>query len=158
MKLEMPGRVNNVDFADFHFENHGWNYEVAKDIAAVLLAFTDLDDIRGFNDVEDVYYDSTVGTGGDMNMRCRNIGIQRVLLATLLASYSQKQHSHCYVSVFEYRCVVDLLAYLENDYWPADHQIRQIEKSIALLKQFVAEFRQAYVRVEPGFVFELIKT
>jgi hypothetical protein len=158
MKFEMPGQIKDVDFADFHFEDHGWNYEVAKDIAAVLLSFSDIDDVRGYNDVEGVYYDSTVGTGGNMNMRCNSIGIQRVLLATLLASYSQKQHSHCYVSVFEYRCIVNLLAYLEDDYWPSEHQIKQMEKNIGLLKEFVTEFKQAYIQVEPGFVFELIKT
>jgi hypothetical protein len=46
MKLEMPGAVKDVDFADFHFENHGWNYEVAKDISAVLLSFVDLDKVE----------------------------------------------------------------------------------------------------------------
>ena len=158
MKIQMPEVIRDVDFADFHFEGHGWNYAVARDMATMLLAFSDIDDIRGFNDVEDVYYDSTVGTGGNMNMRCTSRGIQRVLLAALFASYAQKQHSHCHISLFEYRCVVDLLTYLQDEYWPADHMIKQMQHNIDLLKEFVAEFRTAYTKVEPGFLLEIIKT
>ena len=156
-EFKLPGHIESVDFDYFTFEGHGFNHDIARELCTVLMAYTNIDDLHGFNNVEGVYYDSAVGTGGSMNFKCESVGIQRACLASLFASYSQRQYHTCSLTIYEYRCMRDLLNYLEEDYWPAEHRVALVDQNIRVLKECCNEFERAYVRVEPGFLFDIIK-
>jgi hypothetical protein len=59
----MPGNTPVVDFDYFHFEGVGYNFDIAKELALLLIDNVDVDELKGiFNDME--VWDSSVGTGG----------------------------------------------------------------------------------------------
>lgn len=157
-QIKLPGHIDlNIDFDDLRFENHGFNYQVAKEISAILMANLNIDDLRGlYNDDGPWTFDSTVGTGGSMNMRCANLAQQRALLASHLSSYAKRQYNHCYLSVYEYRCLKELLIELRDD-GVAPHRERIHNEDIALLQECCQQFAKELAEQDPTFLMEVIK-
>ena len=147
-----------VDFDYFHFDESAYNYKRAEQLAIVLMAHTNIDDLHGFNDDEDKFWSSTVGTGGNgMNMPCSSQGAQRACLASHFSSYAQRQYQSCYLALAEYECLKDLLTYLEEDYNPAPHREKICNENIMLLEQVCRKFEVEYTKQVPGFLFTLLK-
>jgi len=90
-------------------------------------------------------------------MQCNSVGVQRALLAANFASYAQKQYKSCWISIHEYNCIAEVLKYLRDDYYPADHRKQIVDSNIAIMEEFCSEFRKAYAQVEPSFLFEVLK-
>ena len=144
-----------VDFDYFHFPEN--NHIVAQKLAVVLMAFTDIDQLHGIHE-DDESWPSTVGTGGSgWNYACPSRAAQRSCLASLFGSYVYQRHQSCHMGLPEYQCLKDLLRYLEEEYNPRDHQYKLINEGIEAIKMTCQCFEQAYLKEEPGFLFEIIK-
>jgi hypothetical protein len=158
-QIKMPGESPVVDFDYFRFSETAYNYNHARDLAVLLMAHVNIDDLHGFNDEEGVYFPSTVGTGGaGMNMPTTNRGAQQSCLASHFSSYYQRQYQSCYLGLPEYQCLRELLVYLNDDYNPAPHRNNIHTKNIELLSETCRQFELAYVKEDPGFLFNLIKS
>ena len=145
-----------VDFDYFRFSKPVSNYEIARKLVVVLMAFTDIDQLHGLHDEES--WPSTVGTGGSgWNFACPSQAAQRSCLASLFSSYVYQRHQSCHMGLPEYQCLKDLLRYLEEEYNPMDHQSKLINEGIEAIKMTCKCFEQAYMREEPGFLFEILK-
>ena len=149
-----------IDFDYFYFDQEGYrnNHKIASELAVILMAYTNIDDLHGFNDEEGVYYNSTVGTGGSgMNYACASLGSQRACLASHFASYAQRHYQSCYLALAEYECLKELVNYLEDDYYPPQHREKQVKANIDLLNQVLRKFEIEYAKEVPGFLFTLLK-
>jgi len=162
MKLN-PGNEHVVDFDYFHLEEpfHNTN-ETALKLASVLSAFTSVDDVICMDtDVDTWEHQSTVGTGGgSMVWRLPNQGLQRMTLASHFASYGLRHYQSCYLSVYEYYCLKDLLTYLKEDYngGHGDWKQQQLHiENVAILEEVCSAFRKAYANDVPEFLFEILK-
>jgi hypothetical protein len=157
-KLKIPGESPVVDFDYFRIEkNTSYNYDIASKLATILMAETNIDDLHGFNDVDGIFYASTVGTGGSgMNMACFSLGAQRACLASLFSSYAQRHHTSCHLAIAEYECLKVLLEEFEDGNH-ASHRDKLINENIELLSKVCHAFELAYAREVPGFLFTLIK-
>jgi hypothetical protein len=148
-----------VDFDYFYFDQEGYrnNRDLAAKLALILIANAGIDDLHGINDEEGVYFDSSVGTGGGgFNFACPNKGSQRACLASLFASYSHREYQSCYLSIYEYQCLKELLDDIDDD-CPPSHRERQIKQNVDLLNQVLRKFEIEYTKEVPGFLFTLLK-
>ena len=151
------GAYPTVDFDYFHFPKSTNNRVVARELAVLLMAHINIDELHFTHDIED--WPSSVGTGGTgSNYSCPSQAAQRSCLASLFSSYAYQQHQSCYISLKEYQCLIDLLQYFEEDYSWSQHQEKLYQGAIDLLKMTCKCFEQAYIREDPGFLFKLIKT
>jgi hypothetical protein len=146
-----------VDFNYFWFESDKDNREIAKEIAIILIDETDTDEIKGiFND--DKLWDSSVGTGGTGgNFPCPSQASQRASLASHFASYANRKYTSCYLSLYELTCLQELITYMEEDYFPADHRQKIHDAAVDLLKETCRLFVKAYVKVDPAYHFTILK-
>ena len=145
-----------VDFADFYIEGGGVaNRKQAQQLSILLLAYINLDDIL-FPDVDlERKYPSTIGTGGaDKGWNVQTVSQQRTLLASHFASFVLKQYTHCYLALAEYHCLKDLHTYLVEDIGLTNEVI---EQHTEILQTVLSEFEREYVRVDPTFLFTVLK-
>lgn len=144
-----------VDFDYFNFDFN--NKEIAVELAILLMAYTNIDELRGIHN-EDELWSSSVGTGGSgWDWPCNSQGAQRACLASHFSSYAHQHHQSCFMALTEYQCLKDLLLWLCDDYNPAPHRQKLVDRGIVLLQEVCKEFEQAYIRKEPGFLFEILK-
>ena len=55
--MDVFGKNQLVDFDYFHFENMGFNYDLAKELAIILIDYADIDELKGiYNDAEKLYF------------------------------------------------------------------------------------------------------
>jgi len=156
-EIKMPGHIDlKIDFDDLRFPGHGYNYQPAIEIAAILMSTVSIDDLRFPEDLEKWQYNSSVGTGGSMNMPCINQSVQRSLLATHLSCYSKIRYSHCYLTVYEYQVIKDLRDELRDD-WVSDHRKHIQEQDLALLDRCVTEIAKEFARKDPKFLITVLK-
>lgn len=147
-----------VDFDYFHFDDDAYNYKKAEQIAVLLMANTNIDELHGILEDEEKLWPSTIGTGGSgMNYACTSQGVQRACLASHLSSYAQRQYQSCYLGLSEYECLKNLLTYLEEDYGVAHHREKIQDQNIQLLEQVCGKFEIEYTKRVPGFLFTLLK-
>lgn len=146
-----------VDFDYFWFESDKPNREIAKELATILIDEVDIDELKGiFND--DKLWNSSVGTGGSGgNYPCTSQSAQRATLASHFASYANRKHTSCYLSLYELTCLQELVTYMEDDYFPADHREKIHNTAIGLLKETCRLFVKAYVKEDPTYHFTLLK-
>ena len=156
-ELHMPGRTPVVDFDYFHFEGVGYNYDIAKELAVILIDEINIDELKGMHE-DNERWDSSVGTGGSgSNYSCPSQGAQRATLANHFASYANRKYQSCYLTLYEFTCLKTLLTYLEEDCFPPNHREKLHDEKIELLKQVCDEFEQAYVKENPEYYFTLLK-
>jgi hypothetical protein len=146
-----------VDFDYFWFEGNTDNRKIAKELASILIDEIDIDELKGiFND--DKLWDSSVGTGGTGgNYRCTSQSAQRATLASHFASYANRKYTSCYLSLYELTCLQELITYMEEDYFPADHRQKIHDAAVDLLKETCRLFVKAYVKVDPAYHFTILK-
>lgn len=152
----MPGSTPVVDFDYFHFEGVGYNYDIAKELALLLIDEADLDELKGiFNDME--AWDSAVGTGGTgENYPCPSQASQRASLACVFASYANRKYQSCYLSLFEFQCLKTLLEKLD-DWGVPDHREKIYDRQLEVLTMVCNEFEKVYARENPSYIFTLLK-
>lgn len=157
MKNTMPGSTPVVDFDYFHFDGHGFNYEIAKSLSVLLIQETNVDELKSIYN-ENEKWDSSVGTGGTgSNYNCPSQSSQRACLASHFASYALRKYQSCYLSLYEYYCLKDLLTYMDEDCFPSQHREKIHDANVKLLTDVVSEFEKAYVKENPSFLFTLLK-
>ena len=143
-----------VDF-DYFRLGDAYNWSKAQQLSAILIANSSIDDLHGFNDEDDVYFDSTVGTGGSgMSFRCNSRGVQRACLASHLAAYAHRHYQSCYFGLAEYQCLIDLLDDLD---YPPQHREKLNDEHRDLITQVITQFEIHYTKQVPGFLFTLLK-
>lgn len=154
--MDVFGKNPVVDFDYFHFENMGFNYDLAKELAIILIDYADIDELKGiYNDVE--RFNSSIGTGGSgSNYACPSLASQRACLAGHFASYANRKYESCFLSKFEYQCLVDLLNYLEEDCFPPQHRAHIHDRQIEILKMVIDKFKREYHKVDKEFFLELL--
>lgn len=146
-----------VDFDYFYFEDKN-THTLAGELAVILMAYTDIDDLHGINDVDGVYYPSTVGTGGSgMNYAVNSIGAQRACLAGHFSSYAHRHYESCFLGLAEYQCLKELANYLEDEYCPPSHREKIVNQTIETLNKVIRKFEVEYAKEVPGFLFTLLK-
>ena len=151
-----------VDFDYFYFSDEDGGYhnthKFAGELAVILMAYVNIDDLHGINDEEGVYYPSSVGTGGSgMNYNTPSVGAQRACLASHFASYAHRHYESCYLALAEYQCLKELADYLEDEYFPPQHREKLVKQSIELLNKVIRKFEVEYAKEVPGFLFTLLK-
>ena len=157
-EFKMPNETPTIDFDDLHFPDAGFNYQIAADIAVILMDNCCVDDLRGFNNLEGKWeWPSSIGTGGGWDMPCPTQSAQRACLAAHLSSWSRRKYTSCLLSIREYQCIKDLLNYLKDECFPPNHRIKHYEQEIELLSNFCHEFEQNYLKVDKKFLFTIIK-
>lgn len=151
------GVIPTIDFDYFHFAEHGWNYNIAKELAVLLIDNVNIDELRNLTDInEKGLWDSSVGTGGTgWNMMAPTKAAQRSILASHFSSYARKQYSSCYLSLYEYQCLKDLLQDIEDSNY-GDHRKHIYEADIKLLAEVCAEFKREYLRKNPEYLFTIL--
>jgi hypothetical protein len=156
MEIKLPGQIDHsLNFDDFRFEGHGFNYEVAKNLSSILLSTVDVDDLRGFNESTG-QFDTTVGTGASMNWPVDNVSLQRTLLALHFSSYAQRRYSSCNLTIYEYYCLKNLLDEFLDDV-VASHREQLHEANITLLKSLCQQFAKDYAALDPTFLMTILK-
>ena len=155
-KLEMPGATPVIDFDYFHFEDVGYNYDIAKELAIILIDESDMDELKGIYD-DNQRWNSSVGSGGTgSNFSCPSQGAQRACLANHFASYANRRYESCYLSLYEFECLKTLLNYLEDDCFVQQHRQKIYDRQVELLTMVCNEFQKEYVRKNPEYMFTLI--
>lgn len=146
-----------VDFDYFYFEGVGFNYDIAKELAVILIDEINIDELKGMHE-ENERWDSSVGTGGSgSNYVCPSQGAQRATLASHFASYANRKYQSCYLSLYEFSCLKTLLDYLEEDWYPEGNHMEKLQnKKIELLTQVCDEFEKAYVKQNPEYYFTML--
>lgn len=143
-----------VDFADFYIEGVA-NRKTAQQLSVLLLAYINLDDIIFPDSDLEHKYPSTVGTGGsDKGWNVQTVAQQRTLLASHFASFALKRYTHCYLALAEYYCLKDLHTYLIEDIGLTNDAIEEHTK---ILQTVLAEFQREYIKVDPNFLFTILK-
>lgn len=152
------GATPTIDFDYFHFEEHGWNYDVAKELSVLLIDNVNIDELRNLTDLnEHGQWDSSVGTGGTgWNMLAPTKAAQRAILASHFSSYARRQYSSCFLTLFEYQCLKDLLTEIEECNY-ADHRQKIYDADIKLLTEVCNEFVKNYTRKNPEYLFTILK-
>ena len=150
--------VPTVDFDNFHFENHGYNYQVAKELSVMLLISINVEELRNyFDDDTKDQWPSIVGSGNTgWNMSAPSCSAQWAILASMFSSYARKQHSGCFLSLYEYQCIKDLLVVFEEEL-VATHREALHLRDIKLLKEFCKEFKEAYLKDNPEYIFDILR-
>ena len=162
MKLN-PTNHEVVDFDLFDLDEpfHN-NTQTALQLSNLLSAYSSVDDIICLDpDSSTWQHRSIVGTGGgSMAWHLPNRGLQRMVLATHFASYGLHHYQSCYLSIYEYQCLKQLLTYIQDESSPgSDWNQQQIyNRSCAVLQQVCWQFEKAYSQAAPEFLFELLKT
>lgn len=162
-KIELPGSMPVVDFDDFHFPDTGFNREIAKDISMIFLSYVNQDDLQWTTEFdENNYWETSIGSGGTgMQMSCMTQSHQRAIISSAFADYATLRYNSLYLGLCEYQALKEILDDLENYAWGYERYPKKYElinKQIQLLKITTIEFEKAYMKHEPGFLFNLIKS
>lgn len=143
-----------VDFADFCIEGVR-NRKTAGELSIIIMAHVGIDELTFYDNDLPYTFATTVGTGADSNpYHVQTQGIQRSILASHFASFAAEKYSHCYLAIAEYHCLKQLYDYLKDDYCLHSDLVN---KQCMLLKTVLDEFEREYVRVDPTFLFTVLK-
>lgn len=155
-KLTLPGATPVIDFDYFHFEGVGYNYDIAKELAIILIDESSIDELKGIYD-DNERWDSSVGSGGSgSNFSCPSQASQRACLANHFASYANRRYESCYLSLYEFNCLKTLLDYLVDDCFVQQHRQKIYDRQVELLTMVCDEFEKEYYRKNPEYLFTLI--
>ena len=155
-KLEIPGATPVVDFYNFHFEDVVYNYDIAKELAIILIDESDIDELKGIYD-DNQRWDSSVGSGGTgSNFSCPSQGAQRACLANSLVGYANRKYESCYLSLYEFNCLKTLLNYLEDDCFMPAYRQKIYDRQVEVLTLVCNEFQKEYVRKNPEYLFKFM--
>lgn len=144
-----------VDFDYFHIDAN--NHTVAGELAVILMAHTEIDELHNIIEPE-VYWNSSVGTGGGgWNYACPSQAAQRACLASHFASYAHRHYESCYLALSEYECLMTLIEYLEEESMPPQHRKNLHDQAVITLNKVCREFERAYAKEVPGFLFTLLR-
>lgn len=161
-KLTLPGEQPTVDFDDFTFPEVGFNHNIAKDIVIMFMAYINQDDLQWTTEFDkNNSWETTIGSGGSgMAMSCMTKSHQYAIIASAFASYADRTYSHLYLGLPEYYIFKNLLEEIDGNTWGYSHYRQKhdlMSKQIQILKTIISEFEQAYLKHEPGFLFNIIK-
>lgn len=151
------GAIPTIDFDYFNFEEQGFNYKIARDLAVLLIDKVDIDELKGLVTYEeDKTWSSSVGTGGTgWDMSSPTKSSQRACLASHFSNYARRQYSSCFLTLYEYQCLKELLEEIEESNY-ASHRQQIYDADIKLLKEVCSEFKKQYVRKNPEYLLTIL--
>ena len=154
---EAVGATPTIDFDYFHFEEHAWNYNIARELAVLLIDYVNVDELNNITDLDKQGdWASSVGTGGTgWNVGSPTRSAQRACLANHFSSYARRVYSSCYLTLYEYQCLKDLLEEIEESNY-ADHRKQIYLADVKLLTDVCIEFKKQYLRKNPEYLFVIL--